>query len=385
MSADVSVNLDKEAADQEKGDKEAPLTGAVPVRKTRLQRLRWPLMSLAAIAVLGGATYFYIKGSRYQSTDDAYAQAATVSISANVGGRVSEVEVRDNQIVQRGATLFKLDDAPFRIAVSDAAARLADTRLQIESLKSTYRQRQVELRAARDTQSYAQQQYDRQTRLLRSGIASQAQFDQAAHALDAARQQVANVQQQIGVALANLGGDSNIAPERHPLVAQAQAALDRAQLNLSYTVVSAPTDGVVAKVEQLQVGDTIAASAPVFALVSTRDTWIEANFKEVQLAQMRTGQAATVRIDRYPGRRFSAVVTSVSPSTGSQFSLLPPENATGNWVKVVQRVPVRLQLTHVEAGFLLQSGLSADVTVDTHSRDPELAAAMGATTLGAAH
>ena len=360
-------------------DQNAPVTEAAPIRKTRLQRLRWPLMSLAAIAVLGGGTYFYIKGSRYQSTDDAYAQAATVSISADVGGRVSEVEVRDNELVHRGATLFKLDDAPFRIAVSDAAARLADMRLQIESLKSTYRQRQVELRAARDTQSYAQQQYDRQKRLIASGIASQAQFDQAAHALDAARQQVANVQQQIGVALANLGGDPNIAPERHPLVAQSQAALDRAQLNLSYTVISAPTDGVVAKVEQLQVGDTIAASAPVFVLVSTRDVWIEANFKEVQLARMRPGQAATIEIDRYPGRRFAAEVTSVSPSTGSQFSLLPPENATGNWVKVVQRVPVRLQLADADAGFLLQAGLSANVTVDTHPRDRTLADAAGPT------
>src|ERR1700726_369022 len=357
-------------------DENSPLIGAVPVRKTRLQRLRWPLMSLAAIAVLAGGAYFYIKGSRYQTTDDAYAQAATVSISADVGGRVSEIEVRDNELVRRGATLFKLDDAPFRIAVNDAAAHVADTRLQIESLKSTYRQRQVELRAARDTQSYAQQQYDRQTRLLASGLASQAQLDQAAHALDAARQRVANVQQQIGVALANLGGDPNIAPERHPLVAQAQAALDRAELNLSYTVISAPTDGVVAKVEHLQVGDTIAASTPVFALVSTRDVWIEANFKEVQLARMRPGQLATVEIDRFPDRRFSAVITSVSPSTGSQFSLLPPENATGNWVKVVQRVPVRLQLTHVDEGFLLQSGLSADVTVDTRARDPALADAV---------
>jgi membrane fusion protein (multidrug efflux system) len=363
-------------------DKSEPVAGAEQIGKTRLQRLRWPLMSLAAITVLGGGTYFYIKGGRFQSTDDAYAQAATVSISADVGGRVSEIEVRDNELVRRGATLFKLDDAPFRIAVSDAAAHLADTRLQIESLKSTYRQRQVELRAARDTQAYAQQQYDRQTRLLASGVASQAQFDQAAHALDAARQQVANVQQQIGVALANLGGDPNIAPERHPLVAQAQAALDRGQLNLSYTVIKAPTDGVVAKVEQLQVGDIIAASAPVFALVSTRDVWIEANFKEVQLARMRPGQSATIEIDRYPGRRFSAVVTSVSPSTGSQFSLLPPENATGNWVKVVQRVPVRLQLTQVDAGFLLQAGLSADVTVDTHSRGPQLAVAAGTASAG---
>lgn len=358
------------------GDRGQPAADAA-VRKTRLQRLRWPLMSFAVIAVAGGGAYLYFTGGRYQSTDDAYAQAATVSISANVAGRVIEIEVRDNQLVQHGATLFKLDDAPFRIAVSDAAAHLADTRLQIESLKSTYRQRQVELHAARDSQAYARQQYDRQTRLLASGIASQAQFDQAAHALDAARQQVANVQQQIGVALANLGGDPNIAPERHPLVAQAQAALDRAQLNLSYTVISAPTDGVVAKVEQLQVGDTIAASAPVFALVSTRDVWIEANFKEVQLARMRPGQIATVKIDRLPGREFSAQVTSVSPSTGSQFSLLPPENATGNWVKVVQRVPVRLQLTHVDAGFLLQAGLSADVTVDTRSRDPALVDVIG--------
>jgi membrane fusion protein, multidrug efflux system len=359
-----------------------PVRAAVP-RKTRMQRLRWPLMSLAGVAVLGGGAYFYFTGGRYQSTDDAYAQAATVSISANVGGQVSEIEVRDNELVHRGATLFKLDDAPYRIAVSDAAARLADARLQIESLKSTYRQRQVELRAAQDTQAYAQQQYDRQTRLITSGVSSQAQFDQAAHGLDAARQQVANVQQQIGVALANLGGDPNIAPERHPLVAQAQAALDRAQLNLSYTVISAPTDGIVAKVEQLQVGDTIAASTPVFALVSTRDVWIEANFKEVQLARMRPGQMATVKIDRYPGRTFSAKVTSVSPSTGSQFSLLPPENATGNWVKVVQRVPVRLQLTRDDASFLLQAGLSADVTVDTRTRDSTLADAIEPTSAGA--
>jgi len=363
-------------------DESAAPAAAVPVRKTRLQRLRWPLMSLSAIVVLAGGAYFYLTSGRYESTDDAYTQAATVSISANVSGRVSQIDVHDNEMVQRGATLFRLDDAPFRIAVNDAAAHLAATRLQVASLKSTYKQRQVELRAARDTQGYAQREYDRQTRLLASGISSQAQFDQASHALDVARQQVANVQQQIGVALADLDGNADIAPERHPLVEQAQAALDRARLNLSYTVIAAPADGVAAKVEQLQVGDYIAASAPVFALVSTRDVWIEANFKEVQLARMRAGQTATVRIDRYPGRRFPARVASVSPSTGSQFSLLPPENATGNWVKVVQRVPVRLQLDGADPGFLLQAGLSADVTVDTHSRDRTLAAA-GPTAEGA--
>ena len=309
----------------------------------------------------------YLTGGRYQSTDDAYTQAATVSISSNVAGRVLEIYVHDNEIVKRGDPLYRLDDAPYRIVVSDAEAKLASARLQIASLKSTYRQKQVERQSARDTLAYAQTQFDRNSRLLGAGIASQAQYDQASNALDMGRQQVANAEQQIAVALANLGGDADINPEHHPLVEQAQAALDRARLDLSYTLVKAPADGIVTKVEQLQVGDYIAASAPVFALVSTHDVWIEANFKEAQLERVRPGQMATVEIDRIGGKRFSARVTSLSPGTGSQFSLLPPENATGNWVKVVQRIPVRLQLDHVDPGLLLQAGLSANVTVDTRS------------------
>jgi membrane fusion protein (multidrug efflux system) len=342
-------------------------------RMAGMRRWRRPLMLLAPVLVVIGA-YFYFTSGRYQSTDDAYTQAATVSISANVSGRVVEVDVHDNEVVQRGAVLFRLDDAPFRIAVNNARAHLAAARLQVQSLKSVYRQRQAEMRAARDSDAYARQQLDRQRRLLASGIASQAQFDQASHAHDAALQQVASAQQQIGVALADLDGDPDIALERHPLVQEAQAALDRAQLDLSYTTILAPAKGIVAKVEQLQPGDHIAASAPVFALVSTDNVWIEANFKEVQLARMRPGQAATVTIDRYPGRRFAAQVMSLSPSTGSQFSLLPPENATGNWVKVVQRVPVRLQLVDVNPEFLLQTGLSVDVKVDTRSNAREPAA-----------
>lgn len=349
-------------------DLQSPVDSAAdvaPGRKPLLARMRWPLMLIVPVTFLIGG-YFYVTGGRYQSTDDAYTQAATVSISADVAGRVLEIYVHDNEIVKRGNPLYRLDDAPFRIAVSEADARLASARLQIGSLKSTYRQKQVELRSARDSLAYAQREFDRNSRLLTAGIASQAQYDRASNALDLARQQVANAEQQIAVALANLSGDADIAPAQHPLVEQAQAALDRAKLDLSYTLVKAPADGIVTKVEQLQVGDYIAASAPVFALVSVHDVWVEANFKEVQLARMRPGQEATVEIDRVPGKRFTARVASLSPGTGSTFSVLPPENATGNWVKVVQRVPVRLQLE--DAGLLLQSGLSASVSVDTRSQ-----------------
>jgi membrane fusion protein (multidrug efflux system) len=146
---------------------------------------------------------------------------------------------------------------------------------------------------------------------------------------------------------------------------QAQAALDRARLNLSYTTITAPSDGVVTRVEQLQVGSYIAASTPVFALVSTHDVWLEANFKEDQLGHMRAGQVANVRVDSYPGKTFKGKVVSVSPGTGSQFSMLPAENATGNWVKVVQRLPVRIELEQLDAAYPLHAGLSATVNVDT--------------------
>jgi membrane fusion protein (multidrug efflux system) len=324
------------------------------------------ILGPAIVAVL--AAYFYFTGGRFESTDDANVQTARVAISANVAGRVQELRVRDNQAVHTGDVLFRLDDAPFRIAVEEASAQLASTRLQIDSLKANYRQRQSELASARDTLSFQQTEYDRQRRLLGSGIASQAQVDRALHAFDEARSGVAGAQQQISAVIANLGGNPNIAPDQHPMVQQAQALLDRAKLNLSYTIVKAPSDGVVTRVEQLQVGTYIAASAPVFALVSTGNIWIEANFKEDQLAHMRVGQRASVEVDSYPGKTFEGKVASVSPGTGSQFSVLPPENATGNWVKVVQRLPVRVELDHLDPAFPLHAGLSANVTIDTEHK-----------------
>ena len=179
----------------------------VPAAKTRLQRLRLPLMLLAPALVLAGAVYRYVYGGRYESTDDAYTQAATVSISANVSARVTEVAVHDNEIVQRGAVLFRLDDAPFHIALSEAEASLSSARLRINALKSTYRQRQTELRAARETLAYEQQQYDRSDRLLKTGIVSRAQFDLATHALENTREQLAGAMQQVDAVAADLAGN----------------------------------------------------------------------------------------------------------------------------------------------------------------------------------
>jgi membrane fusion protein (multidrug efflux system) len=333
----------------------------------RMARLRWLLMGGGVALALVAGLWYYLATGRYVSTDDSSVRAAQATISANVPGRVTGLEVHDNQSVQRGDVLFRLDERSFRIAVEEAQAKLAAARMQISAAKATYRHQLADLAATRDTLAYQRHELERQQRLLQSGISSRAQFEQSQHAVQLAESQLASAQQQVGSVLALLGGNPDLPLDQHPVVMQAQAALDRANLDLSYTVIRAPDDGVVARVEQLQVGDYINAAVPVFGLVSSRDVWVEANFKEDDLTYMRPGQSAEVSIDAYPGRRFKAQVVSLSPGTGAQFSLLPPENATGNWVKVVQRVPVRLQLesSAFDDGLALHAGLSAEVTVDT--------------------
>jgi membrane fusion protein (multidrug efflux system) len=342
---------------------EAQTDFALP--STSMQRARWPLLIAGPLVIATLAVYFYVTGGRYETTEDAYVMAARVSISANVGARVAEVAVHDNQAVHRGDVLFRLEDTPFRISVAEAEAQLAAAKIQVAALKANYLQRQSEFASAQETLAFQRSELERYRRLLKSGIASQAQLESATHALDEAQSRIAGVQHEITAVVAQLGGDPKLDPTRHPTVMQAQAALDRAKLNLSYTVVTAPNDGVVTRVERVQVGSYIAASTPVFALVSTDNIWLEANFKEDQLAHMRAGQRATIKIDSYPGVEFTGRIASVSPGTGSQFSALPAENATGNWVKVVQRVPVRIELDSNDRGHPLHTGLSAEVKVDT--------------------
>jgi membrane fusion protein (multidrug efflux system) len=346
---------------------------AIAARRRPLrQRLRLPLMVAGPVLVLLVAGYWYLTGGRYVSTDNAYVQAARVAISTDVSGRVVDVEVKDNQKVTAGEVLFRLDPRPFRIAADEARAQLAAVRYQIHALKATYHQKRADARATEATSDYQQREFERQKRLLASGTASQQQYDQARQAYETGRQQLASKQQDVAVALANIGGDPDLPLEQHPMVQHAQAALDRAELNLSYTEIHAPENGIVTKVEQLQVGDYVNAGTPLFSLMSTDHVWVEANFKETELTHMRPGQQATVEVDTYPDIVFDAKVESLSPGTGLTFSLLPAENATGNWVKVVQRLPVRLSLKKLDVNAPLHAGLSATVEVDTRHRRPWL-------------
>lgn len=340
-----------------------------PSRSLR-QRLRLPLMLAGPIVVVIAASWWYLTSGRYVSTDDAYVQAARTMISSDISGRVVDVAVHDNERVAPGQLLFRIDDRSYKIAVEDAEAALAAAKLQVEALKATYQQKLADAKAAEETLAYQQREYDRQRQLAASGVAARSTFDQVQNAMQVARQKLASAQSDVANMLAQLAGDPNLPIERHPSVQRAQAALDKAELDLSHTMVKAAEPGIVTKVDQLQVGSYVTASTPVFSMISKR-VWIEANFKETELTHMHPGQSATVEIDTYPGVVFDAKVESLSPGTGLTFSLLPPENATGNWVKVVQRLPVRLGLEDPK-NRLLHAGLSANVEVDTQYQRPWL-------------
>ncbi|HUB96911.1 MAG TPA: HlyD family secretion protein [Stellaceae bacterium] len=344
---------------------------AAGARVSRRPTLRYTLMAVvpAAIVLVGG--YWYLTAGRYAETDDAYAQADTVAISSDVGGRVTAIDVHDNEPVKAGQPLIGLDDSNYRIALERAEAQLASARLQVDGLRAAYREKLAEEKQAQDTLNYQQTEFNRQQSLFSEHVTSQSGLDAARHQLDMARQQVASTQEELANTVAALGGNPDIATNDHPLVRQAQAQVDQARLDLFHTIVLAPLDGTVTNVDKLPVGQYLNASTPAFSLVAN-DTWIEANFKETDLTHMRPGQKATVDIDTYPDHTFTAVVQSIGAGTGSEFSVLPPQNASGNWVKVVQRIPVRLKIEDPDPERPLRAGMSADVEVDTGYRSPLL-------------
>jgi membrane fusion protein (multidrug efflux system) len=334
---------------------------------SRRQRLRLPLLILGVVVAIVASLLFYLHGGRYESTDNAYFQTGLASVAANVSGPVVAIEVHDNQRVTKGQVLFRIDPAPFQAAVDAAAAALADARVQVAALRANYGQGEAQLSAAQSQLDYATKEAARQKSLLAEGISSQAQYDQALLAAQTARQGIQSSQQKNASIAATLSGNVNVPTDEQPAVKRAKAQLERAQLDLGYTVVRAAQDGVVTKVNQLQVGNYVSASRPVFSLAGTH-IWVEANFKENQLDHMRIGQPATLEIDAFPSLHLTGRLTSFSPGTGNSFALLPPENATGNWVKVVQRLPVEFEIDNPPADVPLHAGLSVNVTVDTGFR-----------------
>jgi membrane fusion protein, multidrug efflux system len=349
-------------------DFSAPDHPAAAPKKTRRQRLRpFLLMVVPGVLAVLGALY-YLAEEPYVTTDDAFVRAAKESVNARVAGQVVEIAVIDNQRVQKGQLLFRIDPATYQIAVDQAEARLASARLQIGGFKATYHQQLADLESAKDSVGFDEREYGRKKALVASDWTPRSVYDRTETDLKVARDHVASVEQQIANTVVALNGDPNIEIDRHPTVRAAQAELDRARLDLSYGVVTAPDDGIVTRVDDLQVGDFVNSGAAVFSLLSSRRIWIEANFRETGLTHMRPGQEAVINVDAYPDRAFKAHVVSMSPGTGSDFAVLPPENATGNWVKVVQRLPVRLELDAFDPKRPLFSGISVTVQVDTGYR-----------------
>ncbi|MGD9601803.1 MAG: HlyD family secretion protein [Gammaproteobacteria bacterium] len=328
------------------------------------------LLGPVAVGVVGG--YVYFTGGRYVGTENAYVQADKVMIAAEVSGLIAEVAVRENQHVAKGDVLFRIDDRPYRIALAQAEARLASIRGEIASLKASYRQNEEELALARTNIAFAKKEFDRQSKLVATNAVSRSKFDAAEHDLDVARQRVRVVEQEIAQIRAQLGGDPDIPVERHPRYLEALAARDRAALDLERTVVRAPFAGIASNTPQIgqQVVGNAAFSSPVMSLVADTGVWIEANFKETDLTYVRPGQSVAIHVDSYPDRDWQGTVESLSQATGAEFSVIPPQNATGNWVKVVQRIPMRIAVETNGSDPALRAGMSTTVEIDTGHRRP---------------
>jgi membrane fusion protein (multidrug efflux system) len=338
-------------------------------RRARAKLLR-PLLMLGGIAAVAvGATLWWLNGGRYVSIDDAYVRAAKLAVSDDISGIIGEVDVREGQHVKAGDVLFRLRDRQVRIALAGAKANLAQTALTLEAMKREYRRMLSDI-ATRQAQLDADQAtFDRYANLVKSGGVTRLQYDDARFKLAADKSAVESLKEQASVQLARLGGDPDADVTTMPQYLQAKAQVDEYQRQLDHTVVRAPFGGIVTNVEAAQPGMYLAASQAAFGLVSNTDMWIEANPKETELTWVKPGDPVTVTVDTYPGRLWHGVVESIAPASASEFSLLPAQNSSGNWVKVVQRLPVRIRIDRRPGDPELRAGMSVEAEIDTgHTR-----------------
>ena len=344
-------------------DADAPPTRVQLKPKRRRGRLLL-MLSLPLALAIGGA-YVWVTGGRIQETDNANLRQARVTIAADTPGRIVEVSIHDNATVKAGDVLFAVDAEPYRIALAQADAALEGARLQVGQLRAAYSQALAQQHIAEGEVTYLQSELARQTALQDKGVSTRSSLDSAQRALDKAEDQLEAARETVTGALASLGGNADIVTDAHPTVLAAIATRDKAAYQLAQTTVRAPADGVVSQASSFKVGQYVAAGSPLFSLVETGDSWVEANFKETQLTHMHVGQTAEVTVDTFPDRPFTATIDSIGAGTGAEFSVLPAQNATGNWVKVTQRIPVRLKVDDADAQMLLRTGMSAVVSVDT--------------------
>ncbi|MGA9507121.1 MAG: HlyD family secretion protein, partial [Candidatus Sulfotelmatobacter sp.] len=323
---------------------------------------------LPIVFILGG--YWYVTGGRMMSTDDAYVEADKVGISTDISGIVKEVDVTENQHVEAGQVLYRLDDLQFRLARDRSEAQVGMVRNSLNALKANYQDMQAQIKQGQSDIEYYNTEFRRQQDLLNAHVASQAVFDGARRNLQNAQQKLASLNQQAAAIAANLSGDPNIPVEQQPEYLEAVAQRDEAARQLDHTVVKAPFAGIVTNVPSIAPGKYLQSSTTAFYLVAADHVWVDANPKETELTFVGLGQPVVVTVDTYPDAAWHGTVESISPAAAQQFSLLPAQNTSGNWVKVVQRIPMRVRVdTSDERLPRLRAGMSVEVDVDTgHAR-----------------
>jgi membrane fusion protein (multidrug efflux system) len=352
-------------------ERETPASEPMPRRSRRRSLLR-PLLLVGVPLIAGLAgLYWYAVSGRYVSTENAYVKSDIVTISPDIDGRVIAVEVAENQLVEQGDVLFRIDPEPFRIALDMADANILTVRHEIEASRAEFRQIEAEIDEGQERVRFFQAQAERQRELQERGIAAQVRLEEAELELAAARRQVTALREKLRTVLARLGGDPASAAELHPAFQEAEARRDMAALDLDHTVVRAPVDGFVSRM-RLQPGEWLEEGDAAFTIIDPNATWIEANLKETQLTYVEIGQIVEIAVDAYPDHSWRGEVVSISPATGAEFALIPPQNATGNWVKVVQRLPVRIAVSAPDNQPALRAGMTAAISIDT-GREPRLA------------